>query len=86
MESDQQESSFVEELSEDDGDWEEVTVPLAPSTDEVASTALVYEPYADLNPEHPTTAASNANIEITIQTKKDDGGSKCVRGPNLVFV
>jgi hypothetical protein len=79
MDSDQQESSFVEDMSEDDGDWEEVAVPLAPLTNEVASVAAPYEPYADLNPnETLIPGASNVNIEITIQTKDDSGEPKCV--------
>jgi hypothetical protein len=82
MESDHQESSFVDNLSEDEADWEEVAVPgvaSAVSTDEVAPHAPVYEPYAHLSSKELSKAApSESNIEITIQSKESDEENRYV--------
>lgn len=76
IEDDQQHSSFWDNSSDDEADWEEVAVPTAPDM-QPEPDDVPYDPYG---PSVGTLQPSDAeNIEITIQTRpKAEEGMKCV--------
>jgi hypothetical protein len=78
MESDNQESSFIEDLSEDEADWEEVAVPHSETDSNKALAVSLYDPYADAAPPEPSSSKPRANIEITLGVKKGEDATKYV--------
>lgn len=77
-----QQSSFRDDSSDDEADWEEVTVPQT-STAHPADVSHDIEPY---NPygaaAEPSQTAVTGNIEITIQARtKADESARCVLCP-----
>jgi hypothetical protein len=86
MESDLQEASFLEELSDDEDDWEEVAVqPVDATNTEGAPVLASYEPYAGFVAAESSIPAPRENIEITLGARKGDEGTRCVNDYGLML-
>jgi hypothetical protein len=80
MDTDEHNSSVLEEGSDDEGDWEEVALPppAAPVDGGEPAPLAPYDPYAHVPADEP--APSEKAIEITIGTEKADAqAARCVR-------
>jgi hypothetical protein len=68
--------SFQDGESDDEADWEEVTVPLSVPVTNASSSLADYDPYAHLA--EPSQPVPQGNIEITILKRQNDAATECV--------